>query len=194
MLYKDDDETYSEDFSSKVGFHFGPIVGFTFTDWIGLQTGTILSTKGFKWVEEPNDYEKYSLTLNSLYLEIPVFVKFIIPAGGINILADVGPCLGIGMGGKWTDEYTYEGDTDSDTEKIDWGSGDNDDLKRMDLGLHVGAGVQIKFIIIGVHYNLGLMNVSPFTENGAKIANRTFGFSVGMLFGAGGGGGGNRND
>ena len=38
MLTKDDDEKYSDEFSSKVGFHFGPIVAFAFTDlidWIG---------------------------------------------------------------------------------------------------------------------------------------------------------------
>ena len=152
MLSKDSDDKYSDNFSPVVGFHFGPVVGFAFTDLIGLQTGTILSSKGFKWVEEPNDYETYTLTLNPLYLEIPVLVKFVIPAGGINIYADVGPCLGIGLGGKMKLEYDYEGDVTSDDRDIEWGSdAEEHDLKRMVLGLHAGAGVQIKFIIVGFH-------------------------------------------
>lgn len=195
MVLKDDDEKYSDEFSLKIGFHAGPIIGVAFTDLISLQTGTILTSKGFKWVEEPNDYETYTTIFNPLYLEIPINVKFTFPIGIVKIYTYVGPYIGIGLAGKATYKYTYEGDTDTDDYDIEWGSDPDDhDLKRIDFGMTGGAGVQIKFILIGFHYDLGMMNVSPYTENGATMANRNFGFSVGVIFGGGGGGGNNNRD
>jgi len=189
MVYKDNDETYSDDFDKKLGFHLGPIVEFSFTELISLETGLILSSKGFKRIEK-DEYEEWKQTLNTLYLDIPITAKFSFNLGGVKIYTALGPYIGIGLTGKVKEEYTYyDEDPEKDDWEIKWGSDEEKhDLKRLDIGLSGGAGVQIKFILIGFHYNLGLANISPYTENGATVANRTFGFSVGVLFGGGGSG------
>ncbi|MCO5247718.1 MAG: hypothetical protein M9887_02045 [Chitinophagales bacterium] len=55
---------------------------------------------------------------------------------------------------------------------------DEDDLKRMDLGLMIQAGVRISDFKVGLFYNQGILNVSPYTEDGFRMRNRAFGLSL----------------
>ena len=81
-------------------------------------------------------------------------------------------------------EETYMGDTDKSEEDIEWGSDENDDhLKRLDLGLIIGAGVVVHSIEIGLSYSLGLANISASTDEGGKIHNRVFSITAGYKLG-----------
>ena len=74
-------------------------------------------------------------------------------------------------------------DTD-ETETIEWGSdAEEDDLKRLDFGVSIGAGVELNALQIGLFYNLGLANISSYTDDGATIQNRGLGLSVAWFFG-----------
>ncbi len=188
MLWKDDDDTYSEDYKMKMGFHAGPAVQIGIAPFLSLETGLILSTRGYKWSEESGG-EEYSTKVNLLYLDIPINGKFTFGVGATKIFVIAGPYIGIGLSGKAKQEYKYGDYKESDTHTVEWGSDEEKhDLKRLDFGLTAGAGVQIKIIQVSVYYNLGLANISPYTENGAKIANRNIGVSVAVFFGGGGGG------
>jgi hypothetical protein len=56
-------------------------------------------------------------------------------------------------------------------------------MKPFDLGLNIGAGVEITKIIISANYGFGLTNLSPTTSNDEKMKTRVFGLSVAYLFG-----------
>ncbi|MDY0099156.1 MAG: porin family protein [Bacteroidales bacterium] len=172
MLMKDDDHTYSDDYEMKPGFHLGPVAEIPINDLLSFETGLIFSAKGFKYSED-----SYDMKLNLFYLDIPLTAKARYDAGFGNIYGLIGPYLGIGLTGK----SVYE----DEDEPVDWGSdSDDDDLKRLDFGLTVGAGVEINSIVVGLSYGLGLANISPDTDGGFKINNRVLGLSVGYWFGA----------
>jgi len=186
MIAKDDEETYSDDFKMRPGFHVGAAVEFPINEMFSFETGLLLSTKGFKMSEEDTyDGETYKIVekYNLLYFDIPLTAKATFDLGGAKIYGVFGPYLGMGLSGKNKYELTYGGETDSEEEDIEWGSDEGDDLKRLDFGLTMGAGVEISSIQIGLTYGLGLANISSYTDDGTKINNRVLGISVGYKFG-----------
>jgi hypothetical protein len=91
----------------------------------------------------------------------------------------------MGLSGGSKLETTYGGNTESDTEAVNWGSdAENDDFKRLDFGLVAGAGVEINSILIGVSYGYGLANISSYTADGTRVSNRILSVSAGYRFGA----------
>jgi hypothetical protein len=182
MLVKDDDDTYSDEFKMKPGFHIGASAEFPINEMFSFETGLLLSTKGIKMSEE-EDGDKYEAKLNLMYLDIPLNAKASFDIGGAKLYGTFGPYIGLGMHGKSKYEETYDGETETDEENIKWGSDEDDDLKRFDFGLAAGAGVEIKSFQIGLTYALGLANISPDSDGGYKMNNRVLGISVGYKFG-----------
>jgi len=187
MIAKDDEETYSDDFKMRPGFHVGAAVEFPINEMFSFETGLLLSTKGFKMSEEETyDGETYKFEekINLLYFDIPLTAKATFDLGGAKIYGVFGPYLGMGLSGKEKYEVTIDGETDTEEEDIEWGSDEDEDfLKRLDFGLTMGAGVEISSIQIGLTYGLGLANISSYNDDGTKVNNRVLGISVGYKFG-----------
>jgi hypothetical protein len=65
---------------------------------------------------------------------------------------------------------------------IKWGSESQNDLRRLDFGLTIGAGIQIKSLEIGISYDLGLSNMAPDDYNYSTIIkSRVLAVSIGYL-------------
>ena len=178
MLEKDYDETYSEDYSMKIGFHLGGTAEIPISEKFSVQPGLLFSTKGFKMKIEGLDgfFEDMNINVNLNYLEIPINAIYKIELGSSKLCINTGPYLGYALSGK----VSY----DEDSESIDIGSSDDDDLKALDYGFNIGAGIEINdAITIGLQYGLGLGNLSIDTDNGYKLNNRVIGISVGYMFG-----------
>jgi len=173
MLVKDDDDTYSDEFKSNLGFNAGVTFEIGFGDLIAVEAGLIADTKGFK-VEE----QGYKETLNLIYADIPVLLKVGPSLGPVKIFAAAGPYVGIGLTGK----DKWEWDAESGTEDVEWGSGE-EEMKRLDYGAKFGAGAEVAGFVVGAYYSLGLANLSNDSENGYKAQNRVLSISVGYKFG-----------
>ena len=176
MLVEDDDDTYSDEFSMKPGFHIGGVFDYSLSDFLSIETGLFLNTKGFKWEESD-----YVIKFNLFYLDIPIALKASYDlSDNLAMYGAVGPYLGFGISGKETEEYdgtTVEYD-------IEWGNNeDEDDLKRFEFGATFGGGVEIGAIQVGISYDLGLANISSYTDYGMAFKNRVLKFSVGYKFG-----------
>jgi len=183
MLIKDDDGTYSDDFKMQPGFHVGVLVDMPLTDMLSVEPGLLLETKGLngKLMDEFGSYES---KITNYYLDVPVTLKATHALNdGMKLYGKIGLYLGIGLSGKEKWEGTYEGITESGTDDISWGSGDDDHFKRLDYGATAGVGVQISKITVGASYDLGLANISSDTSYGAKINNKLLKFSIGYWFG-----------
>ena len=183
MVIKIDGENLGEEFKMKPGFHVGGTVDFGISDVFSIETGLTFITKGTRWKESESymgeDYET-SLNINLYYLDIPVTAKVSIPAGNTKIYLEAGPYLGIGLVGNTVTKMSYNGETEKEKETIEWG--EDDFLKRLDYGLRFGAGVVVNSFLIGASYDLGLANISSYTDEGSKIQNRVLSFSVGYRF------------
>ena len=177
MLIKDNDE--NSDLNNIPGFHIGAIVDMPFNEFLSFESGLLFTTKGYKFEEE--ELFKLKAETKLYYLDIPLTLKASHDLGnGLKMFGTAGPYVGIGLSGKT--KATFEG-VIMDDDNINWGSSDDDDLKKLDWGLTFGGGVEINSIIIGISYDLGLSNISAYQDYGSTIKNKVLKFSVGYMFG-----------
>jgi opacity protein-like surface antigen len=169
MTWKDDEETYSDDFEMLIGLNLGVSASFEISRGLMFETGLGLSQKGFK-----TSYEGSTGTYRVNYLDIPLTIK---KSLGDKIFVQAGPYLGFAVSG------TSKGKSDGETtdSPIDLGSDkEDDDQKRLDFGLTFGAGAMVTDKIqVGLSYGLGLANVATDTEGGYKETNQVIGITLG---------------
>lgn len=157
------------------GFHIGPMIDIPIGEIFSFETGLFLSTKGLK-ISGNDDISEYTNTINMYYLDVPLTAKLTHDLGNSKIYGMFGPYFGVGLIGKAKYEMTYDGDTESFEEDIEFGSDEN--LNRLDFGLTLGAGLELNSLLFGLSYDLGLVSVSP----DEKINNRVLRFSIGYKF------------
>ncbi len=192
MLIKDNEETYSDILKSKAGLKIGVIGEYSFNDYFALASELAFVQRGTK-AKESQKEENWSFSgknkININYLQIPINAKLSYPINdNFSIFGFAGPYVAFALSGKISAEYTetYYGETESDkiSEKIKFGSNEGEDyLKRFDFGLNFGVGTEYKGCFLKAQYDLGLSNISVYSEEGAKIKNRNFGISIGYMFG-----------
>lgn len=126
-------------FAYKVGV--GLEVPFANTDVWSFQTGLNFISKGAKGAGITDDWDIVDITVNQLYLELPLMVGARLhTASNFDMLFKAGPYLAYGVGGK-TEDYDTFGD---------------DGLKRFDAGLGIGVAFEFDKIVVGVETGVGL--------------------------------------
>lgn len=186
MLIKSDEGTRNEGLNSKTGLHFGITAECPVSERVAFGTGILISSKGTKSSSENThngEIYKSNSTINLLYLEIPLTAQTYFNVRQSKIYGALGPYIGVGIGGKYKGNGAYPGGTNSYKQDILWGSGTDDEFKRLDYGLTAVAGLEFRSIQIGLTYDLGFANISAFTDNGVNIKNRVLGLSIGYKFG-----------
>ncbi|MGM0408401.1 MAG: porin family protein [Bacteroidota bacterium] len=182
MLEKDEDGTYSGDYQMNSGFHAGVSMDFPILEMISFETGLLLNTKGFRITEEEEGVD-VTAKAKFYYADIPLTFKVSGEVSeGVKLFVLGGPYIGIGLSGKVTAEGSEEGYSVSIDEDINWGSGEEDDLKRLDYGITAGAGLELMGIQVGLSYDFGLANVSAYTDYGTTLNHRVLKFSIGYRF------------
>ncbi len=163
------------------GFHLGATVAMPYTDAISFESGLMLSTKGLR-VSETDGDDKYTVSINNYYLDIPVKVKYSAAVNeNMKFFGEVGPYIGLALSGKYKYKETIDGDTSTETDEIQFGTNDEeDDFKRLDYGITLGGGVNVGIVEVGIHFDLGLANISAYEDDAAK--NRVMRFSVAYAF------------
>lgn len=183
-LVKDDDEVYSneDEFKIKGGFNIGAVFEIPITDFLWIEPGLLFSVKGMRTVWEGDDW-KETEKANVFYLDIPVNVLAGYDFGSVKVYGILGPYVGIGLAGKYKWEEEWDGETDSGSEDIEWGSdSDEDDLRRPDAGLTFGVGAQFKGLEFSMTRAMGLANISSYQDGGFRIKNRVTGISIAYKF------------
>lgn len=183
MHEKDDDETYSDDYTMNPGFHAGLFAEFPINEFLSFEPGLLLTTKGMKYEDDILGIN-VKAKVNLYYLDIPLALKASHDIGGnAKIFGAVGPYVGIGLSGKVKATAEFMGEEETEVEDIEWGSDeDEDDLRRLDYGLTFGAGVEVNPVLFGISYDLGLANISSYQDFGTSTKNRVLKFSVGYKF------------
>jgi hypothetical protein len=174
----DEDDTYSDEYDMKPGFHFGAAVEIPINSNLMFEPGIMFITKGVK-MDDP-DYE-VSSKVNLNYLDLPLLLKASTSNNeGLGFYGALGPYIGIGLNGKATSEY----DGEEESNDIEFGSDeDEDDLKRLDIGISIGGGIEFSSFQFGVSYDYGLMNIATYQDYGNTIKNRVLKFTLGYKFG-----------
>ena len=159
--------TKYDDAKALPGFQLGVGMDYGFSESWSLQSGLLISSKGYK-IED--------VKVRPIYLDIPILAayKFNI-SDNTKFVINAGPYLAFGLGGKAKD----------DNFDLKLFKSDEGDWKRFDLGIQYGIGLEI-----GDHYLVNLTGqngfISPFDYpdgyDGDKPKNMTFSIGVGYRF------------
>ena len=164
--------TKFDDTKALPGFNLGVGMDYGFSENWSLQSGLMISSKGYK----VKDYAK----VRPIYLDIPILAayKFNI-SDNTKFVINAGPYLAFGLGGK------CKFDEGGDYKLFKGEDGEDAEYSRFDLGIQYGIGLEI-----GDHYLVNLTGqngfISPFDYpdgyDGDKPKNMTFSISVGYRF------------
>lgn len=163
--YGDDSDGADAKFAYKVGV--GLEVPFANTDVWSFQTGLNFISKGVKGAGLNDDWDVVDVTINQLYLELPLMVGARIhTASNFDLLFKGGPYLAYGIGGK--------AKADGVSEKVD--TFGDDGLKRFDAGLGLGVAFEFDKIVVGVETGTSFTKVFSGTSAYNLSALATIGY------------------
>lgn len=163
--------TKYDDAKALPGFQLGVGMDYGFSESWSLQSGLLISSKGYK-IED--------VKVRPIYLDIPILAayKFNI-SDNTKFVINAGPYLAFGLGGK------CKFDEGGDYKLFKGEDGEDAEYSRFDLGIQYGIGLEI-----GDHYLVNLTGqngfISPFDYpdgyDGDKPKNMTFSIGVGYRF------------
>jgi len=177
-------EDHIGDIKARVGFQVGVTAEYALTDAFYLQSGLSFTTKGFKneyGVAESSISYNVKHTVNEMYLQLPVKAAYKFPVmDNMNIVFNLGPYFAYGVGGKTKTEINNRVGTIEGTIKDDkYNTFSDEGLKRFDFGLGAGVGAEFGQIVVGLNYELGLINIAR--EDG-NVKNRNASLTLGYRF------------
>jgi len=185
--------------SSRISFHIGAIIEYSFTKSFSLESGLFLSGKGADFEVSQPITNTITVTLNQtlspLYIELPINAVYKVDLKPLKLLIYAGPYFGLAVSGNRTNEYSATGlpagtslatllaqlGVQNETIGLKYGTDANSDLRRFDFGLNFGAGIELSNFLFRIQYGLGLTNLNPVSANNEVIKNNVMSFSVGYL-------------
>lgn len=167
---------------TKLGFTAGVTGDIDMGKNFSFQPGLNFLQKG--GVEKNNsNSNEIKTTTNLNYLELPLNIVYNAKSISGKFFVGAGPSLSMGLSGKGK----VSGSGIDETDKIKFGSSDDDDFKALELGVNFLAGYQFKSgVFLAANYNAGVSNLFNTTgDDNSKYHNRHFAFRIGyMLQGA----------
>ena len=147
---------------TKGGINLGLFFEVPITRRFSFEPRLLFSAKG-------TDYKIDSVqhSLAPVYIEVPLNIA--LRLGNLSLFA--GPYFACGIGG-------LKMDSGGNLKDISFGSGENKDMRQLDMGLNLGLGVSIKGILISAQYGLGLANIAPGTTVYSEMKNRVISISI----------------
>jgi hypothetical protein len=153
------------------GFNVGAIAEFPLADNVFLQPGVLFSAKGSKY-----SVDVFEMKMTPGFIEIPVNALYKLDLSSAKLLLFAGPYFAFGISGSYEE--------DGESTDINFGSGEDNDMKPFDFGINLGVGAEIKNFQVSAQYGLGLANLAPVTSDDTEMKVKVIGISVAYLFGA----------
>lgn len=184
MFEKSDDLSSGFNYKLKHGYLLGATVTFKLSDNLGLESGILANTKGYRIKSAVSSYGftyKLKARTELLYADVPFNLKYSFPIEKHKFYFTAGPYVGVGIAGSAKSEIWLIDDKEEEKMDISFGDNSSDDYRRLDFGVNAGLGIEIKSWQIGISYALGLANIS--TYSGTVIKNRVLGISAAYKLG-----------
>ncbi|MEO6583328.1 MAG: porin family protein [Ferruginibacter sp.] len=186
----------------RLGFLIGALAQVPLTSSLYFRPELNFIQKGAEFDFSENDLgityaSKGDLRLN--FIEIPLNLAYMAPAGAGNVFFTAGPSLGFGIKGKINSTQTasapgfpnqvssengdiiFDGKKDADVPVSDM----DYHLKRFDLGLNASIGYKLaNGFFLNLGYTYGLSNLEPNDNSSFKTKGLTL--KLGYLFGSAG--------
>ncbi|MES2777282.1 MAG: porin family protein [Bacteroidota bacterium] len=171
------DANESESLDLKPGLTFGILVNIPVGKHFSFEPALNFLQKGAKNEDSYGGItEKTTANLNCI--ELPLNFIYNTAGAGGNFFIGAGPSIAIALQGKSKHSI---GD-DSDTETIEIGNNDDDDVRAMDIGMNVISGYRFHGgLMLALNYNLGLRNLIPGGSDDITMKSSYFGIKLGFL-------------
>jgi len=168
------------------GFQAGAMIRFPVNNVLALESGLLFSSRGSQ-DDISFSGASYDYRRRFYYLDIPLTANLSFPVGGVRFYGEAGPYLGIALAGSIKEVENFNGMKSTENYDIKFdGSGDEEEnMKRMDAGLLVGAGLEFRAIRVGFSYGYGLANVLAYNDGDFSLKHRFLSVSLGYWFGDG---------
>lgn len=174
------------DTKSSTNFYITAYMNANVNPNFAIQPGISLQGKGAKLAELELGSNRYELTQNTMWLEVPVNFVGKLPLGGAELQLGAGPYVGFGLSGK--NKFNRIGDNGdgSSTTLNEFKFGKDETLKGVDFGANITAGVKLAGgFLINANYGLGLTNIAGKSFNStvnSTVKNRVLSFGIGFEF------------
>ena len=171
----------------KQGFQIGVVGELALSDNFAIQPGLLVATQGCKYKYSSGTgslKSEYKATTNLNYLQIPINAQYKLDVGNMKLLLLAGPYFGFGLSGKAKWEAKYGSESDSGDEKAKFGK-NRGEIKPLDFGLGLGAGLQFGNIQAGLGYNLGFANLYNKFDDGVlpdNITQKNYGLALTVTY------------
>jgi len=155
----------------KLGLAAGGFLTYSLSDRAALQPELLFVMKGSRY--ESTEFGEYKESMDFLYLEIPLLVKYRLARGPLAVDIFAGPALAFKLSAKV--RYEWAGLEEEE---------DVEDMKSTDLGLAFGAGTEFQVgrsgrLTLDLRYTLGLASVG---QEGDSVKNGAVLLLVGWAF------------
>jgi hypothetical protein len=154
------------------GIHLGVFLDIPVKGNFTFQPALVFSAKGADY-----GIDSVDISMAPTYMEVPLIAVYSFGSDAVKISLFAGPYFAGGIGG-------YKIVAGGPLKDLNFGSGENDDLRFFDIGLNFGAGVNIGGLMISAQYGIGLVNISPVTTDDMEMKNKVIGISISSLFAA----------
>lgn len=156
----------------KIGFHVGLTADIEMMPNSAIQTGLLLSTKGYKFKTNALEFVD-----NLMYLQLPLHYAYKVDVTpGTRVVLHAGPYAAYGIGGKRSLKVGELGS--ASTDKI-FGDGTLQ-YKPFDAGLGLGVGAEFGNLALDLGWDMGLVNISNMSN--ATVKNQNAYLSLGLKF------------
>lgn len=151
---------------TPVGVHLGRLFEIPLSGNFALQPSFLFSAKGADY-----EIDTLDVSIAPIYIEVPVNAFYSLGSGVVKVFLFAGPYFALGIGG-------YKIESGGELKYIRYGTGENHDLKPFDVGLNLGAGLNIRNFMISVQYGTGLTNISPAATFATDMKNKVIGITI----------------
>ena len=152
------------------GFQLGLIADYQFNERISFLPGLVFSNLAAKIKQDGGTMQS---RIN--YIQTPLDVQYKIDLDGPKFFVQAGPYLGCAINGK----YKIKSGGISGSEKMTFGRGDSG-VKRLDMGIGAGIGLEYSNMQVAFGYSIGLMNLS--NVNNYNTKNKGFWLTLNYFF------------
>lgn len=165
-----------KDTKTTTNFHLTGFVDLSINNNFYFQPGLSLQGKGATFI----DNSTFTITQNTLGLEVPLNFLGKINAGPGKLFIGAGPYVAANIVGK---NKAANNTGDKTTTELNFGNANKDDLKTFDLGMNFLGGYEFNNgFTIGGGYGYGFSNLRPEGNSNNKTANRVWSFSLGYIY------------
>lgn len=158
------------DTKTAMGIHYGVMMEIPVIGNSALLSSLMFTSKG-------SDYkiDNLGISISPIYIEVSALPEYCIGHKMLKILLFAGPYFACGIGG-------YKLESGGEIKSISYGSGEGNDIRPLDAGINVGAGIKIKKLMITANYGIGLLDINPLKTVDSEMKNKVIGISISSLF------------